>query len=257
MLTRILSAALFAAFIGGLVSAGLMEARTTPLILEAERYENGLAQSASPGADGLAAASFGAKLLRVHGTEAHDEPGSGTSSWAPEDGLERSFYTLITAIGTSFGYALILLAAMLFAGERIGWRSGLGWGIAGFVATALAPSFGLAPELPGSAAAALESRQVWWAGTVLATAAGLWLVLRVSTVVAIAGGILLLAVPHIIGAPHPYEYAASAVPTELSGQFAAASLAIHGITWAVIGAASGFAVAWLAKRSGEATPATA
>ena len=256
MLTRILSAALFAAFLGGLVSAGLMEVKTTPLILEAERYENGLAQSASPGADGIAAAPFGAKLLRVHGTESHDGH-EGAVSWAPEDGLERSFYTLITAIGTSFGYALILLAAMLFAGERIGWRSGLGWGIAGFVATALAPSLGLAPELPGSAAAALESRQLWWAGTVLATAAGLWLVLRVSTAIAIAGGLLLLALPHIIGAPHPYEYVASAVPTELSGQFAAASLAIHGITWAVIGAASGFAVAWLARRSGEATPATA
>lgn len=256
MLTRILSAALFAGFLGGLVSAGLMEVRTTPLILEAERYENGLAQSASPGTDGIAAASFGAKLLRVHGTETHDG-NQGSEAWAPEDGMERSLYTLITAVGTSFGYALILLAGMLFAGDRINWRSGLGWGIAGFAAAALAPSLGLAPELPGSAAAALESRQLWWVGAAFASAAGLWLLLRVSTAMAVAGGILLLALPHIIGAPHPHEYVASAVPTELSGQFAAASLAIHGITWAVIGAASGFAVAWLARRSGDSAPVAA
>src|SRR3546814_12705636 len=69
----------------------------------------------------------------------------------------------------------------------------------------------------------LGSRQLWWIGTAVATAAGLWLALRVSTPAAIAAGIALMLLPHVIGAPHPHGFA-SPVPGELPGHLAAASL---------------------------------
>jgi predicted cobalt transporter CbtA len=42
----------------------------------------------------------------------------------------------------------------------------------------------------------------------------------------------------MIGAPHPESYSSTA-PAELAGHFAAASLAVTAIFWAVLGYASG------------------
>src|SRR3546814_10077758 len=80
----------------------------------------------------------------------------------------------------------------------------------------------------------LGSRQLWWIGTAVATAAGLWLALRVSTPAAIAAGIALMLLPHVIGAPHPHGFA-STVPGELSGHFAAASLVVMAVAWSLAG----------------------
>ena len=66
---------------------------------------------------------------------------------------------------------LLLLAAMLVSGDEITARKAFGWSLAAFVATGLAPSLGLAPELPGSAAAPLLARQVWWLGTAISSLA--------------------------------------------------------------------------------------
>ena len=233
MLYRILLAAIVAAFAAGIVTSALQYVTTTPLILDAERYEN------APAAGGRdhAAGDTAARLIFVH--TSHDEAAGDGEAWAPEDGLERTLYTTLATIGTSFGFALILLSVMLLSGAEITARSGLYWGLAGFVATGLAPALGLSPELPGSAAAELGARQAWWIGTAIATAVGLWLALRISTWWAIAGGIALLAVPHLIGAPHPHALT-STVPAELSGQFAAASLVVHAVTWAVTGVVAGY-----------------
>ena len=51
-------------------------------------------------------------------------------------------------------------------------------------------------------------------------------------------GAVLIAVPQIVGAPHPHEYISTA-PAELAGHFAAASLAVTAIFWVVLGSASG------------------
>jgi len=213
MLTRIAKAALAAGLIAGPAVALLQEFTTTPLIIQAETYEVGGAEA--PAVD---------------------------EEWGPEDGIERTFYTSVSTIGTTFGFALILLGAMILAGARIDARTGLMWGIAAFAATGLAPALGLSPELPGSAAAELGARQFWWAGTALATAAGLFLLLRVSTVGAIAAGLALIVAPHLIGAPHPSEFT-STVPSELSGHFAAASLVVHAVSWSLTGAVAGFVFA--------------
>jgi cobalt transporter subunit CbtA len=242
MLNRILWAALVAGIIGGVATAVLQHFTTTPLILEAEKYEGGEADLAAP-------ASFGeARLVLVHSHGDHAEEGAG---WAPADGVERSFYTSVATIGTAFGFALILLSAMILAGAPITARSGLLWGLAGFAAAGLAPALGLAPELPGSAAADLGARQLWWIGTAVATAGGLWLALRISTPAAIAGGIVLILLPHLIGAPHPHEFT-STVPAELSGHFAAASLVVMAVVWVLAGTLAGYV--W---QRGEAKQAAA
>jgi len=54
-------------------------------------------------------------------------------------------------------------------------NSGLLWGAAGFLIFSGSPALGLPPELPGMTAAALDARQTWWIGTVIATAIGIGL----------------------------------------------------------------------------------
>lgn len=235
-MNRILWAALVAGIVGGLATAVLQHFTTTPLILEAELYEGGAPAAASPAS--LDSVTFGgARLILAHSGHEHAE--DGEAAWAPSDGIERTLYTSVATIGTAFGFALILLSAMILANARITARSGLLWGLAGFVAAGLAPALGLAPELPGSAAADLGARQLWWLGTAVATAAGLWLALRVSSLPAIGAGIALMILPHLIGAPHPDGFA-STVPAELAGHFAAASLVTMAVVWVLAGTLAGY-----------------
>jgi cobalt transporter subunit CbtA len=77
---------------------------------------------------------------------------------------------------TGIGFALLLVVVSELAGGIANWRQGAFWGLAGFAVFTLAPGLGLPPELPAMPAADLVSRQVWWIGTVLATAAGLALI---------------------------------------------------------------------------------
>ena len=99
--------------------------------------------------------------------------------------------------------------------------------------------FGLAPELPGSAGAALDERQIWWIATAFATALGLYLMLRATPLWARLGGLVLLLLPHAIGAPHAHNYISTA-PAELAAQFTASSLVIHAVLWAIVGVGTGF-----------------
>ncbi|WP_323795893.1 CbtA family protein [Nisaea sp.] len=245
---KFIKSALVAGFAAGILVAALQAVTTTPLILEAERYEGGMASAGEILVAHFAKNQSDAFVHLAHGTEAH----GAKETWAPEDGLERTLSTSIATIGTTFGFALVLLAAMVLSNATITARTGLIWGAAAFAATGLAPALGLSPELPGAAAAVLEDRQIWWIGTALATAVGLFLALRVSTPLAIVAGLVLIAIPHVIGAPHPDDYI-SDVPSELSGHFAAASLVVHAVTWAATGCIAGFV--W--ERSGTPEAAAA
>ncbi|MGD1879400.1 MAG: CbtA family protein [Kiloniellaceae bacterium] len=236
MLHRILWAALVAGLVAGLSTAVLQHFTTTPLILEAEHYENGEAGGVVH--SGSRSGAFGgARLILAHTGADHAADDHGT--WAPADGIERTLYTSVATTGTAIGFALILLSAMILANARITARTGLMWGVAGVVAAGLAPALGLAPELPGSAAAALGARQIWWIGTAVATAGGLWLALRVSTPLAIGGGIALMILPHLVGAPDPGGFV-SDVPSELAGHFAAASLVVLAVIWTLAGTLAGY-----------------
>ncbi|MBJ3776323.1 CbtA family protein [Acuticoccus mangrovi] len=239
MLYRILLSALVAGVLGGVAVAIIQAGTTTPLILEAEAYEGG-AEAVPAMLDGAGLKDPG--LIFIAASDDADE------EWMPTDGLERTVFTSIATIGATSGFALILLSLMVLSGAEITARKGLMWGAAAFVGTGLAPALGLSPELPGSAAAALEARQLWWIGTAIATGAGLWLALRISTPAAIGVGVLLIAAPHVVGAPHPSAFT-STVPGELSGHFASASLVVQALSWALAGAIGGYVWQRLAARA--------
>ncbi len=116
----------------------------------------------------------------------------------------------------------------------------LAFAVAGFVSVGLAPALGLPPELPGSEAAPLATRQAWWLMTALATAMGLYLIAIRRAAVTILGGLVLIVAPHIAGAPE-VATAKSDLPAGLAAQFAARSRAVGFVFWAVIGLSFGWA----------------
>ena len=238
MFRRILATALVAGLLGGLGISVVQEFTTTPIILHAEKYENAPANSTSGGASHHGALKTGLSLTspaHAHGPEAAAEEAEG---WGPEDGFERTAYTALANVLTGVGFALILVACFALSGRNVTGREGLLWGIAGFGIVSLAPSLGLPPEVPGAMAAELTARQGWWFLCVGATAAGLWVMAFRSGVAWMALGIVLIAAPHLIGAPHPAELGGN-VPPELAAHFVAASLVTAAIFWVAVGWLSG------------------
>jgi cobalt transporter subunit CbtA len=130
------------------------------------------------------------------------------------------------------GFALLLGAAFSLR-NRGGWRAGLLWGAAGYAVFFIAPSLGLPPELPGTESAALHDRRIWWAGTVIASAIGLWLAVFTRRPWRTLGLILLLA-PHIIGAPQPAMHGGT-VPFELARDFIIATGIANAFLWLSLG----------------------
>lgn len=228
MLKSLILSAAAAGVAAGLVTAALQHVTTTPIIIEAERYESGV------GAHDHAAFAVEAQDSGV----VTSTQGEEAAAWAPTDGIERTVYTSLATAVIGVGFALVLLGAMVLAGVPIGARTGLAFGAAGFAAVALAPALGLPPEMPGSAAADLAGRQLWWFFAAAATAGGIAALLLATHVAIRIAGVVLIALPHIVGAPHPDAYASTA-PAELAAHFAAASLAVTAVFWAVLGSASG------------------
>ncbi|MGH6816006.1 MAG: CbtA family protein [Hyphomicrobiaceae bacterium] len=227
MLTRVLTVGLLAGLVAGFAIAVLQHVVTTPLILAAEAYEEA-------GKKVKETAVSDNSLVLTHNHQAAPD----VEGWKPEDGLQRISFTALTTIVAAIGFAFVLLAAMIAAGDPIDERRAVAWASAAFVAAGLAPAVGLAPELPGSAAAPVLDRQIWWLGTAFATAAALWLFLRSGRLwMGLLGAVLLIA-PHVVGAPHPPSLE-SAVPAELAARFAAASLAVQAALWVLTGAAVG------------------
>jgi cobalt transporter subunit CbtA len=237
MLRNLILSAAAAGVAAGLFTAVVQHVTTTPIIIEAEKYEG------QAGHDHGAALQPGATAtLTTHGEAAEQE------EWSPADGIERTFYTSLATTVIGVGFGLALLGAMSLSGVSINARNGLAFGVAGFMAVALAPAMGLPPEIPGSGAAALEARQLWWYFAAAATALGIGgLLLTENRWLQIAGAVLI-ALPHIVGAPHPTAFASTA-PAELAGHFAAASLAVTAIFWVVLGSASGAFYERLSRRS--------
>ena len=216
MFRRIFGSAVAAALVAGLVSALLQYLITTPLILEAEAFEGPLA-------------------VESHGHGEHDHgPGHGEFT----GDLERVMLSSLATVLIAFGWALVLVALMAMRGGPLDGKAGLVWGAAGFVAAALAPSFGLPPELPGAMAAELGARQMWWVLTVLMTGAGLWCLLLTEAPLLRVAGLVLVVFPHLLGAPRPETFGGSA-PPELAAHFATASLTVALVFWLVLGWTAG------------------
>ncbi len=215
MLKRILLASLVAGLVGGIVISIVQEFTTTPLILHAEQFENAPAsgQSTAPA-------------------------GGEAEAWGPTDGIERTLFTSFGNIVAGVGFALMLVAGFALHGGEVDGRRGVLWGVAGFAVFSLAPALGLPPEVPGALAAELVARQGWWLAAVAATALGLGLMVFTRKTVWIVLGVIVLAAPHVIGAPHP-EKLGGPVPPELAAHFVAASLVTAAVFWAMLGWLSG------------------
>jgi len=228
---RIFFAAVLSGLAAGIVMAGVQQWRVAPLILEAEVYEDAEAPVAEAHDHGAAASSEAAAPAHEH---EHDE-----DAWAPQDGPERIFYTVLADLLAGIGFALVLAAVSVLVGLPITAANGVIWGLGGFIVFQLAPAFGLPPELPGMPAADLGARQLWWWGCAIATAAGLIGIAKFRNWPAIVVAAILIALPHVIGAPaQPDE--ASAVPAHLATSFAAAALGTGAIFWLIAGPLLGY-----------------
>ncbi|MBC3419654.1 CbtA family protein [Pseudomonas sp. RW3S2] len=229
MIKRIARTAGFSGLLAALLLTLLQSFWVAPLILQAETYEN-----AAP-------------------TEQHEHTGEGAGghkhdaeAWSPEDGWQRVLSTAGGNLVVAVGFALIL-AALYSLREPGRVSTGALWGLGGFAVFCLAPTLGLPPELPGTAAADLGQRQTWWIGTAAATAVGLALLVFARHWLLKVLGAALLVVPHLIGAPQPLVHE-SLAPEALEAQFKVASWLTNAAFWVALGLLS----AWLYRRSAQA-----
>jgi cobalt transporter subunit CbtA len=225
--------AAIAGLLAGIALAAMQAFATVPLILQAETFENAEAAPAhdhngAPAADAAAGTEAAAPAAAVH---EHDH---GEEAWAPADGFERYAYTTAANLVTAVGFALLVVAVSEAFGGIASWRQGLLWGFAGFAVFTLAPGLGLPPELPAMPAADLVARQVWWIGTVAATAAGLALIAFRGSIPLAILGLALIVAPHIIGAPQPANHD-SPIPADLHHRFVVATTVTNLIFWVMLG----------------------
>lgn len=232
---HLLSSALVAGFASGLLCALLQYLLVEPDILLAERYESG------------EIVHFQGVMSAEQWTIVPAVPRVDTPSQAlgrqhddehqAESGAYRHALTILFAVLTYCGYGLVMMAGIHLAeqvGIKIGLSQGILWGLAGFLAFQMMPALGLQPDLPGTPAADLQARQVWWAMTAAATVIGLWFSVYGTALWQRVFGVAVLAAPHVWGAPALGSFA-GIVPPELASAFAARTLGVGMITWMVLG----------------------
>lgn len=239
---RLFLCALLVGLCAGLFHSAVQRFQVVPLIAAAEGFESALApEPAVPHAHEAGAAAG-----------AHNHP-----AWEPQDGFERTFWTVVANVLGATGFALVLIPAVAWwdrqrGGSAASWRTGLVWGAAGWLCFFVWPALGLRPELPGELSAALHARQAWWLLAVACAAAGLGLL-------AVAKGrwrwlgVLFLGLPFLVGAPHAdapafarYAADAAAQMEQLKAQFLIATALASALHWLVLGAAAGLVTArWL------------
>ena len=214
MTKNLFVSAICAGIAAGLLASALQFIFVIPVLLEGELYETG---------------------ARVHfGTDGSPQSDRGTPPLAG-DWLRHSM-TVAFNIVTYTGYGLLLAAMISFAslkGITTTAKQGLIWGLCGYIAVQLAPAISLPPELPGTIAAEVGQRQLWWISTILASAAGLGLIAFGHSYLPLAG-VVLMAIPHLLGAPHLDTFFGVA-PPELAAEFATLSLGAAAAGWVLLG----------------------
>jgi cobalt transporter subunit CbtA len=227
MIQKMLASALIAGCAAWLLAAVLHFAFVQQYILLGETYETGEAVHFAAAPDG-----------HTHGGEAHDHGDHDHGEASP---FSRNALTVLFTGLIYVAYAMLLVAGFGLArtfGIAIGPQQGLLWGIAGFVAFQLAPALGTPPELPGTPAPDLGDRQLWWWFTVAATATGLALLAYGRKLHFVALAAVLLAAPHVIGAPS-LEGFGGVAPPEVAAFFAARVLGVGMAVWALMGWVAG------------------
>lgn len=238
---HMLSCALVAGLAAGLLCALLQYLLVEPDILLAERYESGelVYFQAVAGQGDHAAPTMQGMDTGVSQTAAHDhDHGHDAGAEDGQSPWQRHGLTVLFAVLTYCGYGLLLIAGIQLAeavGLTIGRSEALLWGLAGFLAFQMMPALGLEPAVPGTPEADLTARQLWWVATAAATVIGLWFLAYGTALWQRAAGIVLLAAPHVWGAPKPEAYG-GVVPPELAAAFTAHSLGVGLVTWLVLGA---------------------
>ncbi|AGI66025.1 putative cobalt transporter subunit CbtA [Octadecabacter antarcticus 307] len=224
MSAKLLTSAVFAGVVAGLIAALLQFYFVIPTLLEGEFFESG---------------------ERIHFvTDGSPQSERGSPGLGGDFG--RHAMTVGFNIVTYIGFGFLLLAAMAMTEMKgfttITARSGIIWGLGGFIAIQLAPAMGLPPVLPGTIGAEVEARQAWWLGTLIASGLGVWMIAFLRGPIALVG-VVLLAAPQFIGAPQLDTYWGVA-PPELSAQFVSYSLGTAAVGWTCLG----FFAAWFWTR---------
>lgn len=227
MIKRIAQTAGFTGLLAALLLTLLQSFWVAPLILQAETFEK------APAATEMAHEHAEGAAAHTHDAEA----------WEPEDGWQRVLSTTGGNLVVAVGFAL-MLAGLYTLRAPTRTAQGLLWGLAGYATFVLAPTMGLPPELPGTAAADLALRQTWWIGTAACTAAGIALIVFGRNWLLKVLGVAILAVPHVIGAPQP-EVHSTLAPEALEAQFKIASQLTNVAFWLALGVIS----AWLFRRN--------
>lgn len=218
LLRLILISALIAGTLTGALFTAVQQFQVTPLIVEAETYESSA-------------------------TDDHHHADNGSSHSHNETPLlnednQRLLLSLLANILAGVGFALVIVSGIVFSSQT-GWKKGLFWGIAGFLVFFAAPSLGLSPKLPGTSGAPLLHQQLWWIATAASTAAGLAMLVFSRSTLLRGVGLLLLTIPHLVGAPQPEQLITSA-PDELLQRFVIAASLANAIFWLCLGALSGY-----------------
>lgn len=234
VLRRLAAVVLLAGVLAGLLLTGLQKLQVSPLIQQAEVYEEAAAVAAHAQQHAAEAAAVTGATVQTEHEHEH-----GADEWEPANGIERSAYTALANIVIAIGFGLFLAAAITLRGSAINWRSGLLWGGAGYLVFFVAPSLGLPPEVPGTVAAPLHERQLWWIMTAAMTALGLGLGVYARHWALKLAGLLLLLLPHLIGAPHP-AVPGGVAPEELARAFIHATALSNGLFWLALGALIGY-----------------
>ena len=238
MTKRMVVSAVFAGCAAGLIAVLLHFAFVQKYILLGEDYESGTLMHFQNGSDPHSMTEVAVTVqLTPKTTNEADAGHADHHHAAAANDWRRNGLTALFMLIVYTSYGLILTAGFALAegmGRKIGPTEGMLWGIAGFAAFQLAPAMGLAPELPGTIAAEIGARQVWWWGTVIATGAGIALLAygRKTWMFVLAGA--LLALPHVIGAPEPQGFFGAA-PPEVAAAFATNVLGAALVVWACLG----------------------
>ena len=241
MIFRITFAALAAGLLSAVLITQIQAFVTTPMIIQAETYE-----TSSGGHD---------HSTHNHNEEQNDKEEQAASDdveqeeWGPQDGLQRQAYSFLANLVVGIGFSLLLIVGLTFEKGPFGASRGVLWGLAGFAVFTMAPNLGLPPELPTMPAADLTARQIWWLATILLSAAGLGVTVFGKPPIKVLG-LVLLALPHIWGAPH--ASGASDVPPELAAQFAASTIVLSALFWVMIGYFSSLVYNWVGEKQQKA-----
>ncbi len=222
--------ALLIGVLSGVVVTVVQFWQVIPIIQSAESFEDQAVVSVSV-ADGAT-------------TQGHSH---SHQSWAPSEGVERTFWTFLSNSFTAAGFAMLLLSIMLFVYRNkqiaaFNLKRALYWGGAGYLVFFLAPSVGMPPEIPLANVAPVEVRQLWWLLAVVCTAAGLASLVFIKMPWRLIAPPLLIALPHLIGAPDiEGEMFINQTPDavirleELAKQFISATAIVNAVLWFLLG----------------------